>query len=456
MTTMCLLAAGVLAWGLDKFANITKIQIASVQAAPPGEPQNWLLVGTDSREGIDPGSEGSGVFLGDGVPAGKRTDTLIIARVNPAAGRIDLLSIPRDLWVPHAGGGEGRINSVFNQEFGEERLVDTIESYFGIDINHYAEVNFAGFMDIVEGLGGVPMWFDKPLRDAGSGLDVPVAGCHVLGGYQALAFARSRHLEYFEDGAWHSDGTGDLGRSTRQQYFLRRVADTTMKKVSITELPTLNRVLEIGGNNLVIDDGAEAGTLLSLARSFATIEGDHIIGHALPVYGWRTSGGAEVLGLEDEPAQPILDIFRGVVPADPGDTPLVVDVVVLNGSGTAGQASHAAEQLRAVGVTVTGIDNATNRPNTTIRYSAALAPQAAEVARWLAFDPTFELVDDLDTVELITGSDFSGVAEQPRDTVELPGGSAETPPEPTPPPAPEGSDLVGVVPGPTPEGTACA
>ncbi|MEZ5230893.1 MAG: LCP family protein [Acidimicrobiales bacterium] len=258
--TTSLMGAGVMAWGLDKYEAIGSVEIGSVEAAEVGEPSNWLLVGTDSREGIDPNDPGAGVFLGEGAPEGKRTDTMIVARVDPTTGRIDLLSIPRDLYVPLDGGGEGRVNSAFNGEGGEERLVNTIESYFGIEINHYAEVNFVGFQDIVEGLGGVPIWFDYPMRDAGSGLNVPNAGCQVLDGFQSLAFVRGRHVEYFQDGSWHSDGTGDLGRSSRQQYFIRRVADTTLQKINIAEIGTLNNVLNIAGANLTIDGGAEIGS----------------------------------------------------------------------------------------------------------------------------------------------------------------------------------------------------
>ncbi len=454
--TTSLTGAGVMAWGLDKYENISSLEIGSVEAAEAGEPSNWLLVGTDSREGIDPDDPGAGVFLGEGAPEGKRTDTMIVARVNPGLGQIDLLSIPRDLYVPLEGGGEGRINSSFNGEGGEERLVNTIESNFGIEINHYAEVNFVGFQDIVEGLGGVPIWFDFPMRDAGSGLDVPNAGCQVLDGFQALAFTRGRHVEYFQDGTWHTDGTGDLGRSSRQQYFIRRVADTTLQKINITELGTLNNVLDIAGSNLTIDGGAEIGSLLALARAFGTVSGEQIIGHALPVYDFRTAEGAAVLGLERELAEPTLAIFRGEEPTAVTAAPVPVVYRVSNGSRTPGQASEAATALSAAGMNVETIDNGPTTERTTVRYPSSMAAGAEKLGTYLVSGPAYEIDETLTEVVLLTGTDYQGLLETPRDSVELPTPTTTaTPDEPavveTVP-----TTVVGIVPGPTPEGTPAA
>ncbi len=457
--SLSLAGAGVMAWGLDKYDNITTLEIGSVEAAESGEPSNWLLVGTDSREGIDPDDPGSGVFLGEGAPEGKRTDTMIVARVDPGSGQINLLSIPRDLYVPLDGGGEGRINSSFNGEGGEERLVNTIESYFGIEINHYAEVNFVGFQDIVEGLGGVPIWFDDPMRDAGSGLNVPNAGCQILDGYQALAFTRGRHVEYFRDGSWHLDGTGDLGRSSRQQYFIRRVADTVLQKINIADLGTLDNVLTIAGDNLTIDGGAEIGSLVSLARAFGSVSGEQIIGHALPVYDFRTAEGAAVLGLERELAEPTIAIFRGEEPTAVTAAPVPVIYRVENGSRIPGQASEASTAMSAVGMNVETIDNGPTSDRTIVRYPSSMAAGAEKLGTYLVSGPSYEIDESLTEVVLLTGTDYQGLLETPRDSVELPTPATTAVPEAGAEPAPEvaaaPTTVVGVVPGPTPEGTAC-
>ena len=223
-TVAAILAAVGTAWGLQRYNDIQFLAVPTVEPAEEGTPSNWLLVGSDSREGIDPNDPNAGAFLGETVE-GKRTDTIIVARVDPEAQTIDLVSVPRDLWVPIAGTGEnGRVNAAFNGEGGEERLVSTIEDALGIEINHYAEVNFVGFQEVIDAIGGVPIWFDTPVRDPKTGLNVEAAGCHALGGSDALAFARSRSLEYLDGDTWRTDPTGDLGRTARQQFLLSRLA----------------------------------------------------------------------------------------------------------------------------------------------------------------------------------------------------------------------------------------
>jgi polyisoprenyl-teichoic acid--peptidoglycan teichoic acid transferase len=464
-TVLCVLAAGVLYWAWDKFDNITQIDLA-LSSPDAGQPRNWLLVGTDSREGIDPNDPNAAVFLGEAVH-GKRTDTMMIARVDPPAGQIDLLSIPRDLWAPLAGSGEkGRINSAYLGDDGQQRLIDTIEGYFGFQVHHYAEVNFVGFQDLVNALDGVPIWFDTPMRDHGSGLDVGNSGCHVLDGFQALAFARGRYVEYFEDGAWRSDGTGDLGRMTRQQYFVRRVVDRTRSKMNVTDLGTINRVLDVAGRNMAIDRGVGPVDLLALGRAFATLEGDQIVGHALPVVGRTTSGGAQVLELLVDEAQPVLDIFRGVV-ADPVPAS-VVTVAVLNGSGIQGQAGQVTEALAAEGFAMAEAATAPQPVDATeIRFPPGLLAHADRLARQLDFTPA--LIEDpgVAGVVLVTGPDFGGVrpeaasfdaqalaARTPTTLVPSAPAPVTVPPPPTPD-APPG-EPVGRLPGPSPEGTACA
>jgi polyisoprenyl-teichoic acid--peptidoglycan teichoic acid transferase len=461
LSVLCLLSAGVVAWGWSKFSTITQIELAL--AEPAGPPRNWLLVGTDSREGIDPADPNAGVFLGEPVD-GKRTDTMMIARVDPSLDRIDLLSIPRDLWVPIAGTDSyGRINSAFNGEGGAQRLIDTIESYFGLQIHHYAEVNFVGFQDIVNALDGVPIWFDTPMRDAGSGLNVESAGCHVLDGFQALAFARGRYLEYYEDGQWRSDPTGDLGRMSRQQYFVRRVVDRTRSKLNVTDLATIDRVLDRAGRNLIIDQGVGPRQLLRLGRDFATLQGDQIVGHALPVVGRTTSGGAAVLELQVAEAQPILDIFRGVPPepVPAGD----VRVAVQNGSGVQGQARQVTNDLAAAGFTTAEPSTAPRAVEATeIRFQPGLLAHADRLARQLSGSPPLVEDPDVSGVVLVTGTDLGSVLAQPvpfdpaafgalTPTTLVPTAPA---PAPQPPAPPTMDDVVGRVPGPTPEGTPCA
>lgn len=468
---MAMMAAGVLAWGLDKYEAIPRIPFTEgsvEQVAEAGEPSNWLLVGTDTRDGIDESDPNAEKFLGDGPIGGVRTDTMIIARVDPEAQTVELLSIPRDLYVPIAGtGGEARINTAFNGEGGAQRLVDTIEGYFGIEINHYAEINFVGFQDVVDTLGGVPIWFDQPMRDTGSGLDVGSAGCHVLTGSQALAFARSRNLEFFENGRWQFDGTGDLGRTSRQQYFLSRVAAVAASKLDVTSISTVNSILDVGGENLALDQAVSAQDLLDLASIFASVEEGHITGHALPVYDFRAPNNAAVLGLVEEEATPVLNIFRGLEQAvdEAGSTvPTTAatsfELRVLNGSRVAGQAGEVTSELGTRGFQISSKDNAETTDRTKIVYGPGLETAAESVALHLGIDPIFELDEEATDVALITGTDFDGLLDTPRSVGSVAAPTTTAPPT-TAPPVVEAAPattapVVGVVPGPSPDGTDCA
>lgn len=304
-------------WGIRRYFQFDFVDIAGVEP-PASGPTNWLLVGLDSREGLEASDPNSGAFLGPDAIPGARADTIMVARVDPATSEVELLSVPRDLWVPIAGKGEnGRINGAFDGPGGRERLVATVESALQINVHHYAEVNFIGFQEMVEALGGVPLWFETPMRDAATGLDVVDSGCHVLNGPQALAFARSRKVENLVDGQWQYDGTGDLGRTARQRYFLTQVARVAADRISPMGAFSIDRLVAASADNMVIEDGAGLGDVATLARTFA--RGGDIITHNLPVSDMVTSGGAQVLELREAEAQATLDLFR--TPGEPPPEP---------------------------------------------------------------------------------------------------------------------------------------
>ncbi|MCB0953962.1 MAG: LCP family protein, partial [Microthrixaceae bacterium] len=196
-----LLVAGYGWWTYQKVDRVD-VDLADVAH---GEPRNYLIVGSDSRESVDEDDPNAALFLGDDAPGGQRSDSISILRVDPDGERIDVLSIPRDLWVELPDGSEQRINAAYAQS--TQTLIDTIDKNLGIPIHHFAEVDFVGFQRLIDALGGVPMYFDSAVRDKNSGLSISGAGCAVLDGPQGLAFARSRHLEYEDSDGWHTDGT---------------------------------------------------------------------------------------------------------------------------------------------------------------------------------------------------------------------------------------------------------
>src|SRR3954452_18030503 len=227
MSLLCVAAAsgiGYVYWVTGQFLRVdVPLDTASTQ-----EPRNYLIIGSDSRENVDPNDPNAGAILGPGEPGGKRSDTILLVRIDPIAGTVQMLSFPRDLWIPMADTGD---NDRINSAYGRRRsvLVDTIRKDFGVEINNYVEVDFSGFKDLVSAIAGVNMYFDTPMRDDNTGLDVERAGCVTLDGDQALAFARARHVEFKDArGRWEEDPTADLGRITRQQIFVRKAMDKVM------------------------------------------------------------------------------------------------------------------------------------------------------------------------------------------------------------------------------------
>ena len=202
--------------------------LADVLSANVGPAENYLIVGSDSRANGDPDGN-------DDTTAGcDCSDTMMILRRDPEHGA-SILSLPRDLWVPIAGrdGAKAKLNSAYAD--GPDVLARTITDNFGIPINHYVEIDLAGFIKLVDEIGGVEVCFDYAARDSGSGLDVQ-PGCQNLQGSMALAYARSRHFEEWRpdengDYNWVPDNKNDLGRIERQQHFIRLAADKLLAEV---------------------------------------------------------------------------------------------------------------------------------------------------------------------------------------------------------------------------------
>lgn len=427
-------AAALLAWGIVKLNSIDRVDV-DLAAAAANTPSNFLIVGSDTRD-LKGGAADDGAIFGRGKnaePAGQRADTMLIARVDPRQETVEVLSLPRDLYVQIAGSNRrDRLNAAYNA--GPQRLIDTIQQAIDVPINHYVEVNFEGFKGLVEAIGGVPMYFDRPMRDRNTGLNIPKKGCYNLDGTQALAFVRSRHLQSSNGVRWVPDGTGDLGRITRQQIFLRR----SMSKVStlgINNLGTLRRLVDVGVKSVKVDGDLSVDAMMGLGRRFSKFKADTMVTHRLPTTPTRTSGGASVLELEAVAAKPVLDIFRGVAPpvtsttvAEQAVVPASITLDVLNGSGTSGLARRSADELAVLGYNVGTVDNSATTTRTVVRSSEAGAAAAASVAAVISPTPVVEVDPSLpaDRVVVVLGSDFDRVLRAPVSTATTVPGSADT------------------------------
>lgn len=471
LLALALIAGAGAVWGLWSFNRIDRVDLDLADTAPT-RPQNFLVVGSDSRADIDKDDPGAGGMLGPDAPTGRRADSLMIARVDPASERIDLLSVPRDLWVPIAGTGEEqRINTAYSQS--TQAVVDTVSDALGIPIHHFVEVDFKGFSSLVDAIDGVPLYFTAPVRDKNSGLYVPKAGCRVLDGTQGLAFARSRHLQYKSDGEWVSDPTGDLGRMTRQQ-LLTRAALGKAQSMGIADANKLRRLVDAGLDSVSLDSTLGAGDLIGMGERISALDPDRMQTHSLPVVAHTTSGGAAVVTIDQEAAQPVLAIFRGDVSAAPvttTTTPLPtaseVTVHVFNGSEVDGEGRRVNFVLTADGEFMGGDVETVEKPvqRTFVAYPKGSRAMAELVAGWLGPAPELREDESLDAgeVKVVLGKDFESVGEpddQPGDERPSTAGEPADQAEPHGDGSSTASDTTtttqpGWTPGKAPEGISC-
>jgi len=300
-------AAGVIRAANQRTANVERIEgLEDILAAVDGPAVNYLLIGSDSREGSDPGASDFGGIGDTNAVQGRRSDTIMILRQEKDGNGVALMSIPRDLLVTIAGSGkQDRINSAYNR--GPEVLAATITQELRIPINHVVDVDFFGFKDLVDTVGGTTICFDFVTRDENSGL-FQDPGCNLLDGVQALAYARSRNYEEFRDGEWRKDPTADLGRIKRQQAFISTIVNATLTKLQADPF-LASDLIDSVSTAVRVDNGldpiAAAGTL---RKAFST----GLVTYQLDVRG-ETFNDKAILRLNDA-SKPVLDYFRGLGP----------------------------------------------------------------------------------------------------------------------------------------------
>lgn len=417
LAAVVVIAAAVAGYGIWTFQQVDRIDLDLATVAS-GEPRNYLVIGSDSRAEITRDDPNSAVMLGADAPGGQRSDSIAILRIDPDSDRIDVLSIPRDLWVTMPGGGEQRINAAYAES--TQTLIDAIDRNLGIPVHHFAEVDFTGFQDLIDALGGVPMYFDTPVRDTNSGLRVRDAGCVVLDGPQGLAFARSRHLQYRSANGWQTDPSGDLGRMTRQQ-LLMRAALGKARTMGLGDLGRLKGLVDAGLDATTVDSGLGFGDIVALGQRFADFDPQRLQTHSLAIEQYRTDGGAAVLTLDEAASAPTISLFTGTgQPAAvttttmPPPRPSDVAVSIYNGGGVQGEARRVSYVLSGGGFGIDAVESS-EEPivQTTVLHAPGAESMAALVADWLGPAPRIIEDDALGAGEVSVelGRDFRTVAE---------------------------------------------
>ncbi len=291
-----LLLVGGYWWANSIFNRIEKVDVSDVLMAGSGGGTNYLIVGSDSRDVLDPNAPEIDQDI-EAPPGGQRADTMMLLRFE--GGKAKIMSIPRDLWVTRADNGErGKINGSYNG--GPKSLIKTIEDNLDIPIQRYMEVDFVSFAGLVDALGGITINFEHPAFDTNSGLNIQQTGPVKLNGDQALSYVRSRHYTEIIDGEEVPDPTADLGRIQRQQAFLRTVFAKLGKSGS--NPLAMGRIASKMADGLRIDDDMTLWDAIQLGRKLRGLEPTPV---KLPT---ETDGNG--LALVDGEAKTALDEFH--------------------------------------------------------------------------------------------------------------------------------------------------
>lgn len=265
---LAVVAAGGSLYVLHRDAAIDRVEV-STQPSTDGA-ANVLIVGPDVSSA--------------------NADSITILRIE-ASGQVRVLAIPRDLWDEQA---QSRVNATYRG--GVQSLLDSIGRVTGVPIDHYAELDFDGFVTLVDELGGLPVAIQRPVRNAPTGLQLDRSTCATLHGDELLALVRARHLEYLDpEGVWRSDPTGDLGRIARAQ-VLMSIAVGELSHLG-TDLGTLDRLSRLLADHARLDSGLSISRLVRLGQDLAAAGADGASTDSLPVSAAVTPSGASVLHL---------------------------------------------------------------------------------------------------------------------------------------------------------------
>ncbi|MER6989248.1 LCP family protein [Saccharopolyspora hirsuta] len=235
-----------------------------------GAGTNWLVVGSDSRDGLDPETAET---LHVGEAEGQRTDTIMIAHVPDDGTPPTLISIPRDSQVPVPGHGRTMINAAFALG-GPELLAQTVEQATGLRIDHYAEIGFGGFAGLVDAVGGVELCLDREMHDTKTGQTLQ-AGCQTLDGEKALTFVRMRY----------SDATprSDLDRVANQRKFIGALVEEASSFGTLINPFRTYALADRGAGALTMLEPDGPGDLLSLAWAMRGISSGGVVTTTVPV-----------------------------------------------------------------------------------------------------------------------------------------------------------------------------
>jgi LCP family protein required for cell wall assembly len=384
-----------------------------------GSEMNLLLVGMDSRKGLTP--EQQREFVTGDEDGLHNTDTMMIVHIPADGSGASFVSLPRDTYVSIPGYGKAKLNSAYARGYnaaggsdaekdaaGARLLIQTVSQFTGLQIDHFAEVNLLGFINLTEIVGGVQVNICAPTDDSATGAHFD-AGVQTLTGRDALLFVRQRHgLPHY-----------DLDRVVRQQVFIAGMLRNVLSSDLLLDLGKQQAIVEQVGSSVTLDRGLD---IFDLAAQMQGVRPDTLTFQTIPGLTDARIDGADVL--QPPGADEVRSFFASLAdpapapaspaapPAPPDLSPAEVAVSVLNGSGVPRAAATAAGTLGTAGFRASSGGNAAATDTTTVRHHTGDEDAAALVAARVPGAAV--AVDDsipAGTVQLVIGGDFNGVGQ---------------------------------------------
>lgn len=387
--------------------SATEEQDDAIEVEELSDVLHVLVVGSDRRDNLTPEQQRE---LGTGDDDGNRTDTIMLVRIDPADDEVQILSFPRDLLVTTCSGAQDKINAAYvigenTGVGGPSCVVQTITEVSGLPVDHYVEVDFAGFLNIVDLVDGVPVYLEHPIDDWRAKLDLP-AGCQRLSGVEALGFVRTRKYD------------NDYGRIARQQRFVKSLTDELASVSNVINVPRMFSLVETGASAVTTDSGLSLDKMRRMAYSLQGLAGDRVVSRTVP-------GDVQIINgiyyeIMNEPvAEQMFAAFEAGTLSDidqvrreEGDEPTVTveDVpsfAVLNTSDIGGLAWDVRTALVNEGFSVTVTDNATEvvRGSGEVRHPPHLEAEATLLASYMPNVEAFP-IDGLTEIEVLISERF--------------------------------------------------
>lgn len=376
-------------------------------ARVPGKALNFLLVGSDTRDGM---TKAELKRAGTEFTPGRRSDTMILIHLSASREHVTLVSFPRDSYVEipaHKGTPAhfGKINTAFSAG-GPVLAIKTVEKLTNVRVDHYIEVNFAGFQRLVDAVDGVDVCLPKAVKEPLSGINLP-AGRSRVKGDQALAFVRQRH----------GLPGGDLDRIKRQQQFMGALMQRATSLGVLLNPLRLKGFLDVATKSMQVDEDLEFGDMRALGMAMRGLDPRRVAFVTAPITGQDRRGGQSVVILDEVAGR---ELYRAIsrdesltkppaaVPKKLTVPPASIRVTVLNGTGIARRAASAADDLRTVGFRVAGTGNADRATydKTVVRYAPGDEAAAATLAASLHNAKT-EATGTGGTLTVIVGHDYT-------------------------------------------------